>query len=335
MIWSRGFSARFTASVVDPVTWRDIKDIRITGGSIERNTEKMMESADINMTELIGTGEAWIRIWLDARQDAGASAHIPLFTGITSVPERSLDGTRESYSAECYSVLKPMADRLLQRGWYAPADADGAALAARLLSTGPAPVTFDEGSPHLADAIVAEDGESDLTMAEKIITAIGWRIKISGDGRIHICEKASEVTAAFDSLSNDIIEMHVTDTCDWYSCPNVCRAVSGYATAVARDDDPESSLSTIKRGREVWMEETDCSLNLGETLSAYALRRLKEEQSPSRTLHYDRRYQPDVSPGDLIRMRYPGNGLDGTFRIKSQSMELGYGVKTTEEAVTA
>jgi len=34
-------------------------------------------------------------------------------------------------------------------------------------------------------------------------------------------------------------------------------------------------------------------------------------------------------------MRYPGNGLDGTFRIKSQSMELGYGVKTTEEAVTA
>ena len=162
------------------------------------------------MTELIETGEAWIRIWLDARQDAGTSAHIPLFTGITSVPERSLDGTRESYSAECYSVLKPMADRLLQRGWYAPADADGAALAARLLSTGPAPVTFDEGSPHLADAIVAEDGESDLTMAEKIITAIGWRIKISGDGRIHICEKASEVTAAFDSLSNDIIEMHVT-----------------------------------------------------------------------------------------------------------------------------
>jgi len=79
MIWSRGFSARFTASVVDPCHMERYKDIRITGGSIERNTEKMMESADISMTELIETGEAWIRIWLDARQDAGASAHIPAF----------------------------------------------------------------------------------------------------------------------------------------------------------------------------------------------------------------------------------------------------------------
>jgi len=83
------------------------------------------------------------------------------------------------------------------------ADADGAATCRKAVELQALHhVTFDAGSPHLADSIVAEDGESDLTMAEKIITAIGWRIKISGDGRIHICEKASEVTAAFDSLSN-------------------------------------------------------------------------------------------------------------------------------------
>lgn len=333
MNYSKGFSASYHMTILDPVTFRDAQTVSIKGGSIDRSTSELMESANIDLTEVPGDGEEWVRVYLTVRQEGAEEERIPVFTGLLSVPERSLDGRRESYSAECYSVLKPAADILLQRGWYAPSGVNGAELAASLLSCGPAPVNASEHAPILASSIVSEDGETNLSMAEKILTAIGWRIRITGAGEIQICELAAEPTAVFDALENDSIEMQVTDTRDWFSCPNVFRAVQGDLVSIARDDEPDSSLSTIKRGREIWMEETDCSLGAGETLSDYALRRLKEEQSPARKLKYDRRYQPDVVPGDLVRIHYPGNSIDGIFRITSQSIELGYNAKTTEEAV--
>ena len=333
MNYSRGFSASYYMTILDPVTFRDVQTISIKGGSIDRSTSELMESADIDLTEIPGDGEEWIRVYLTARQEGSEDERVPVFTGLLSVPERSLDGHRESYTVECYSVLKPAADILLQRGWYAPSGVNGAALAASLLSCGLAPVTLSEHAPVLAGSIVSEDGETNLSMAEKILAAIGWRIRITGAGEIQISEPAVRPSASFDALENDSLEMKVTDTQDWFSCPNVFRAVQGDLVSIARDDDPSSSLSTASRGREIWMEETDCSLGAGETLSDYALRRLKEEQSPARKLKYDRRYQPDIVPGDQVRIHYPGNGIAGVFQITSQSIELGYNAKTTEEAV--
>ncbi|WP_173452047.1 hypothetical protein [Eubacterium pyruvativorans] len=333
MNYSRGFSASYHMTILDPVTFRDVQTVSIKGGSIDRSTSELMESADIDLTEIPGDGEAWIRVYLTAQQEGAEEERIPVFTGLLSVPERSINGRRESYSAECYSVLKPASDILLRRGWYAPSDVNGAELAASLLSCGPAPIIVSEHAPALSGSIVSEDGETNLSMAEKILSAIGWRIRITGAGQIQICEPATEPIAVFDALEKDSIEMQVTDTRDWFSCPNVFRAVQGDLVSIARDDDPGSSLSTVSRGREIWMEETDCSLGAGENLSDYALRRLKEEQSPARKLKYDRRYQPDIVPGDLVRIQYPGNSIDGIFQITSQSIELGYNAKTTEEAV--
>lgn len=333
MNYSKGFSASYHMVILDSVTFRDVQTVSIKGGSIDRSTTELMESADIDLTEVPGDGEEWVRVYLTARQEGAEEERIPVFTGLLSVPERTLNGRRESYSAECYSVLKPAADILLQRGWYAPSGVNGAELAAALLSVGPASVTVSEHAPVLSGSIVSEDGETNLSMAEKILAAIGWRIRITGAGQIQICEPAAEPTAAFDALENDSLEMQVTDTRDWFSCPNVFRAVQGDLVSIARDDDPSSSLSTVSRRREIWMEETDCSLGAGENLADYALRRLKEEQSPARKLKYDRRYQPDVVPGDQVRIHYPGNSIDGIFQITSQSIELGYNAKTTEEAV--
>ena len=35
--------------------------------------------------------------------------------------------------------------------------------------------------------------------------------------------------------------------------------------------------------------------------------------------------------GDMVRLHYPAQGLDGLFRVKSQNIELGYNARTTEE----
>ena len=128
-----------------------------------------------------------------------------------------------------------------------------------------------------------------------------------------------------------MIEPSIAVEYDWYSCPNVFRAVQDDLSAVARDDDPDSPLSTVSRGREIWAEETSCDFNTGESIAEYAVRRLKELQSIAVTASYERRYHPDVLAGDVIRLRYPAQGLDGLYKVTSQSIELGYGAKTSEE----
>lgn len=332
MIWSEGFTAIYYVTIVDPKTWRDIGRMEITGGSINRSGDELMESADIEMTSLPASGEAWVRIWLDADQQG--ITHVPLFTGLTSAPSREIDGQREIFNVECYSVLKPIDDILVERGYYIPAEVSAPNAIRRLLKTGIAPVEVEpvDNPPTLTESIVAEDGETNLTMAEKVLSAIGWRLRIDGRGVIHVEQGTGAPVQTFNATNNDVIEMSVSDEFDWFSCPNVFRATSADLTAIARDDDPASSLSTVTRGREIWAEETSVTLGSNESLSSYAIRRLKELQSPSRTISYSRRFDPDVTVGDTVRINHPAISIDGLFRIKEQSIELTYGCRTSESA---
>lgn len=330
MEWKDGFSARYYYTVVDAASWRDLQRYKLTGGSISKTTDSLMESADINMTDIPTEKEVWIRIWLDAKQKSDG-AHEALFTGLLSIPGVEWNGTRHSYNAECYSVLKPAADVLLPRGWFAQEGLSGAELAASLLGVGAAPVVYDDNSPMLESSIVAESGENNLSMARKIVSAIGWRIRISGRGEIRICPKSLEAAVKLDSIDNDIVELEMSYQRNWFNCPNVFRATYQNNTAVARDDDPESPYSTVARGREIWKEDTTCNLNTNESIEQYVKRRLKEEQSPARICNYSRRFVPNLYPGDAIRLHYPAQNIDGVFCIRSQHIDLGYSARTTEE----
>ena len=331
MDWSKGFSALYTAHIIDPETWTDGEELRFTDGNIERaDNSDLRESAPVTVSEMVGDGEEWIRIYLQATQ-TGDAVRVPLFTGLTSAPEKKITGNRSEWQMDCFSVLKPPADVLLPRGYYAPAGSS-AELAKRLLDITTAPVTTDNGSPTLKEPIVAADGETRLTMAKKILTAIGWRIAIDGTGAVRLCPYENEPVVTFSPMTDDSIEPEVTDTRNWFDCPNVYRAVSETSgTAVARDDDPDSPLSTVARGREIWKEENNVTVPAGETMAAYAVRKLKEEQAVVRKLSYNRRFYSDIGVGDVVELNYPGQGLDGRFRITSQSIDLGYGARTKEE----
>ena len=333
MDWSKGYSATYYMTRVDPITWRDIGRVNLTGGTISREPDGLMESADI---ECVGyeDGEQWVRVYLDARQ-TGSGTHEPLFTGLATSPDDEIDGTRVDNKLECYSVLKPAEDVLLLRGWYAGRGANGATVVRQLLSVSPAPIVCETGAPLLSESIIAEAGESRLSMAHKVMQAIDWRIRIDGDGTVHIEPKPTETSAVLDPLTNDVIEPGIKVSNDWYGCPNVFLAIEDDLTAIARDDSPDSALSTVNRGREVWMCEDGCDLADNETIAEYANRRLREEQQYEQTASYDRRYLPDVRPGDLIRMRYPSQGLDGVYQVSSQKIDLGYAARTSEEVIGA
>ena len=330
MNWKNGFSSSYYAYIIDPKSWRETERFEITGGTITRSDEGLRDSADIDCTEYENEKERYVRIYLDARQ-GGSASHEPLFTGLATSPARDIDGFYETNSIACYSVLKAAEDVLLERGYYVPAGTNGADAIKDLLSCIPAPIEVEGNAPDLQTSIIAEEGETRLSMADRVLSAIGWRMRISGAGTVLISEKPTEASAQFDPVDQDVLEPSISVNYDWYACPNVLRAVQDDLSAVARDDSPDSMLSTINRGREVWAEETSCELNMGESISEYAVRRLKELQRVQLTASYDRRYHPNVLVGDLIRLRYPAQGLDGLFRVTAQTIELSHGAKTSEE----
>lgn len=335
MEWNDGFSALYELMKVDPVTWYESGSFDFVSGSVKHIEGGLLESADLTMTE--NPGECWVRVFLKAKQEAGG-ARTPIFTGLTSVPERTGDGTRITYRVECYSVLKPLEDILTPRGYYAPAGAEGALLVRDLLSVGAAPVVVDGESPALLDPIVSEDSTTRLDMAWMILDAIGWGLRVSGDGTIHVCEAASEPVALFDTMENDIIENATTDAQDWFSVPNCIRVVSGERYVEYKDDsDSQVSVDARKAQRggsgEIWLSDSASGIGDKESLAEFAMRKLKEAQSPARKVTYARRYRPDVLVSDIVTLHLPVIGIDGQFKITSQTIELSHGARTSEEVV--
>lgn len=328
MDWNKGYSATYYMQIVDPATWRDIGLVNMTGGMIKHEPTGKRESADVDCKGYDPGIEEFVRIYLDTEQN-GATAHVPLFTGLATSPDTNIDGHAVNNSIQCYSVLKPCEDVDLPLGWYATAGAAGADVICELLSVTPAPVVVADGSPILSAPIIAESNENHLTMIDKVLAAIDWRIRIDGDGTINVLPKPIEAAAIFDPLSNDVIETKIKVTADWYSCPNVYRAISGDVTGIARDESPDSPLSIINRGREVWKSESGVAL-ANENIAEYAKRKLKEAQQVIQAASYDRRFIPDVFPGDIVTMHYPEQGLTGDYIVQSQSIKLGHGATTSE-----
>ena len=334
MDWSKGFSAAYIMQTVDPATWRDTGVIQITGGTIKRELTGKRESADVDCKGIEIGVERWVRIYLETQQD-GASARTALFTGLATSPADEYEGNARSNTLSCYSVLKPCEDVALPLGWYAPQNANGAEVIRQLLSVTPAPVLVEADAPTLSDHIIAESNENHLTMIDKILTAIDWRLWIEGNGTIHVEPKSLEPVASFDPLENDMIETKVKVSGDLYSCPNVYRATSGDVTGIARDEDPDSPLSIQTRGREVWKSESGVNLASNESIAQYARRMLKQAQQVRKSASYTRRYMPNVRPSDLIRMAYPAQGLTGIYVVQSQTVALEYGAATDEQIMEA
>ena len=332
MNWKHGFSATYYMTIVDRDTWDDVERIEIKGASVSRSDSNLIESADIDCKNY-DKGEQWVRLWLDARQKGSNAQHVALFTGLATSPNTDIDGIIRSNKLECYSVLKPADDYPLPRGYFVPKNSNVASLIKNeLLASSPAPVIIDGEPPSLASTILAENGETPLTMSIKLLDAINWRFRIDGNGTIHICPKDREVIATFDPLDNDVVEPQMSIEYDWFKCPNGFSAIIDGTLYTAIDDNPASELSTVTRGRRIEILEDNPALNTAETATQYVKRRLAEEQTAVMKISYNRRFYPGITVGDYVSMNFPAQNVVGVFKIMSNGFDLNYGATVSENA---
>ena len=328
MNWTDRFTAGFYATTVDPITWGDIDRFEIgDGSSISRVSTSIRENAELKL-DFVMKSEQLIRIYMDAVQGQDA-VHEPLFTGYATSPKYSLNGQLKEQNAPCYGVLKSVSDIKLPLGWYASKGRVATDIIKELLLN--LRTNIAEYPPKLSKYIVAENNETNLTMTDKILDAIGWVMQVDGNGVVQLKPKPVEPTLIV-SPYNDIVEENVDIEQDIFYVPNVLRVLYNDNVEVAYDNDANSIYSIPRRGREIWEQEEISELSEDTSLTLYAKRRLKELQNAGKQIKYARRFIPELYVQDVIEFRYPNT--EGIYRITSQKLELSHNCRTSEEAET-
>lgn len=332
MNWKQGYTSTFRLYSVNQSTWGEGDEIDgLVSASITKdNDSSLVEDANISLDGDPING--YVRLVMEAKSNT-EMARAPLGTFLVTSPKRSINGKMTTIDLECYSVLKPASDKALPPGWYFPEGGDPIAGAFEILSDVlKCPIEPAESDIRTDEPKIAESNETVLSMAKYLLEDTDYFIAIDGRGCVTIQKKSDEVVAVFDTSSNDVLMPELTDESDIFDIPNVLRvsdSSGNYETIYNNDENSDTSIQNI--GWEKWSSE-QLTLDFGETLISKGNERMEELSKTTRKIGYSREFDPDVCVYDKALYLLPQQGIVGTFRIISQSYEIGNGVKVSEIA---
>lgn len=340
--WTRGYAATWRLYEVNRDTWADGARVGgVTSASVERNDDgdaPEMESSSVSVDQGVGDDftERILRLVMVAEQD-GALERVDVCTQWYVSTSGSTAMGNHSRSLTGRSVLHTAATATtsLVYGPYVPAGADGAAEVARMLTAAGVNQVTAVGSFTMDEPYVFERSENVLTSAWAILKAGGFRICVDGRGRVEVRPEAASGDAPALNLSYDLVRLVmpvIDDELDMSEVHNRYVAEEGESTAVAVNDDPTSPTSVTKRGYYHDLYDTSVVRVNGESLEAYAQRKLAEDSVVPDARQWRREWWPDVYPGDIIKASMPRQGVQGEFWCRRQSLECGAGIVVTERA---
>lgn len=332
--FSRAYKGTLALRPVDRQTWSSGAPLEgLVSASVERDcTDEypLLEagSVELDMGVWESFPEGWYRIEMLAEQGGAVERH-PIATLLMSSSQSSIDRSLQTAKIEGSSVLKPAADRLMLTGTYAPKGCDGAQYAAGILrECTPAPIEV-EGSFTLDEHAVFGAGISYLQAAWTILKAADWCMRITGDGTIVISEKPTEASLELDTEGRALMLPGAERSADLSEVPNRYYAVDGDEVGEAvNDQGTETSIQA--RGRYVdYIDESPVKVN-GETMTAYARRKLQEMSTVTTEFSYTREFAPDLTCFDVLAGRVEEFGMEGGFRVLKQSLDCKAGITVSE-----
>lgn len=317
--WSRSMALEWSWYRFDPNTWQVAAPLdNIVSASITCDAETdTVVSASIEMDGAWPGEEFWVRAYLDAEQ-GGVREHVCVATLLCQTPTRDLTSTFGTLHIDAYSPLRELADEYAGFGWTAPQGAPALATAASVAREyGRAPVECPVGADVLNDAWVAGDSDTALTVERVIAAKAGYEVTCDPWGRNVIrptqrVASLSPVATIGDDAVTGILLPPITDSTDIYGVPNVIEVVHSEDAYVvigtAVNDDPDSQLSTVRRGRRVVQRVLNPE-QLGPGCTQYtadllARSMLADASAVTRTLEYDRGFDPRIGIGDCVRIEF-------------------------------
>lgn len=342
--WTESMQQIFEYYMVDPITWADGKKLDVVkSASISRDsTVDTLGSASIDVIDTLG--ETYIRIYLITIQN-GVSEKIPLGTFLVQTPSSSFNGKVRSVTMDAYTPLLELKEKQPPIGYSLLEDSnimDNAYMITR--ENVRAPVVKAESLEKLYGDFVSNTEDTWLTFISDLISNAKFELALDEMGRILFAPKQDLISLqpvwTYNDDNSSILYPDISMDHDLYGIPNVVEVIysSGkdYYYKKVVNDDPNSPISTVNRGREIVHRETNPNLIGRPTemqIEEYANQLLRDLSSVEYTVSYTHGYCP-VRLGDCVRLNYTKAGIiDVKAKVISQTIKCKPGCEVTEKAV--
>lgn len=342
--WTKSMQQTFEYYIVDPGTWKDAKPLRnVKSSSITRDSStNTLSSATIDVEESLG--ECYVRIYMIVNQK-GEKEKIPLGTFLVQTPSSTFNGKFRDVSMDAYSPLLELNENPLPLGYYIPKDSNIMQAAYMLMRENMrAPVVKTDSSDVLFYDFVADGDETYLSFLTDLISNAKCEFDIDELGRILFSPKQDTASLQpvwrYNDDNSSILYPEISMNHDIFGIPNVVEVIysdsnDNYYARVVNDDE-NSPLSTINRGREIIHRVTNPT-SLGDPTESqireYAARLLRELSSVEYTVTYTHGYCP-VRVGDCVMLNYKKAGMTNIkAKVTKQSIKCKSGCSVSETAV--
>lgn len=342
--WTKPMRQTFEYYIVDPGTWKDVKIIEsVRSSSISRDaTVETLGSASIDIDDM--NGEYYIRIYLVTVQNGETERH-PLGTFLVQTPSLSFDGKSKNISMDAYTPLIELKENQPPLGYYLPEDSNVMGECYRLVDEhARAPVVWTDCDVKFYQDFVANIDDTWMSFLRDGIANAKYEFALDDLGRIlfaPIQDTASlQPKWTYTDDNSSILYPEIDMEQDLYGIPNVVEVIysdnNNYYYARAVNDDENSPISTVNRGREILHRIDKPELPGTPTqamIDEYAEMTLRQVSSLEYTITYTHGYCP-VNIGDCVRLNYERAGLtDIKAKVISQSIKCEPGCPVKEKAV--
>ena len=347
--WLEPMTQTFEFYIVDPKTWKDKTRLdNVKKCSINRDSEaETLGSATIDVTESVG--ECYIRVYMITIQN-GLKDKYPLGTFLVQTPSSSFDGKIRDISMDAYTPLLELKENQPPIGYAIRKNQNIMQTAYNIIREHVrAPVIESAGDEKLLQNFISEISDTWLSFTKDLIANAKYNFDIDELGRIGfapIQDIASlQPVWTYTDDNSSILYPNISMDHDLYGIPNVIDIAfrNGVKTYHARvvNDDPNSPVSTVNRGREITYRPSDDEIKDYFTLNPpneekfneYARQLLRDFSTIEYKITYTHGYCP-VRVGDCVRLNYNRSGITGIkAKVISQSIECEEGCPVTETAV--
>lgn len=342
--WHESMTQTFEFYTVDPLTWRNDKLINnVESCTITRDESvQTLGSATLDCADSLG--ECYFRVYLVAIQN-GVQYKFPLGTFIIQTQSHGFDGKRKDLTTDAYTPLIELKESRPPVGYSILKNTEIMSLAANICQEHMrAPVVPAKSTETLYSDFVANLDDNWLTFVQDFIANAKFKMVLDELGRL-LFEPIQDVASlqpvkVFNDDNSSILYADLTNEHDLYGIPNVVEVVystdAGYLYSRVENNDPNSPISTINRGREIVYRETSPQV-VGEPtqdyIDAYATQLLRNMSCLEHKITFSHGYYP-VRIGDAVVLNYTKAGLNNvTAKITAQTIKCETGCTVQSTAV--
>lgn len=342
--WTKSMQRTYEFYTVDPGTWKDVEKLEnVVSCSIDRDiSAETLGSASFDVTDLLG--EAYIRVYMITIQNGITEKH-PLGTFLVQTPSSTFDGKKKSVQMDAYTPLLELKENSPPIGYFIAKKENIMDMACLLVGEhARAPVVIASASNKLYFDFVSDTDDTWLTFLSDLIANAKFKFDLDELGRILFAPEQDTASLqpvwTYTDDNSSILLPEIDLDHDLYQIPNAVEVIYSeggeYFYAKVVNDDPNSPISTVNRGREILHRVVDPDLNGDPTerqIDDYAEQLLRELSTLEYTVTYSHAYCP-VRVGDCVLLNYTRAELSNVkAKVISQSIDCNAACTVSETAV--